>query len=88
MQNSASAHIEVQLQVIRDMAAEGEVMFEYCSSYNMVADCISKALSVFVFSKCLAGVEAGMHQIGKHCIKGTGTMDSFGNFTEARPPLL
>ena len=55
-----SKHIDVQHHFVRERAARGEVLFEYCSSGDMVADCMTKPLTVSRFSKCLAGMGVGV----------------------------
>jgi hypothetical protein len=55
-----SKHIDVQHHFVRERAARGEVAFEYCCSADMVADCMTKALSVSKFNNCLAGMGVGV----------------------------
>jgi hypothetical protein len=55
-----SKHIDVQHHFVRERAARGEVLFEYCSSGDMVADCMTKPLTVSTFNKCLAGMGVGV----------------------------
>jgi hypothetical protein len=38
-------HIDVQHHFVRKQVENGEVMFEYCSTKNMVVDVLTKALS-------------------------------------------
>ena len=55
-----SKHIDVQHHFVRERAARGEVVFEYISTDDMVADCMTKALPVSKFHKCLVGM--GVHK--------------------------
>ena len=54
-----SKHIDVQHHFVRERMARGEVVFEYCSSSDMVADCMTKALPVSRFHNCLVGMGVG-----------------------------
>jgi hypothetical protein len=54
-----SKHIDVQHHFVRERVARGEALFEYCSTADMVADCLTKPLSVSCFKRCLAGM--GVH---------------------------
>jgi Reverse transcriptase (RNA-dependent DNA polymerase)/Integrase core domain/GAG-pre-integrase domain len=51
-----SKHIDVQHHFVRERAARGEVMFQYCPSSDMIADCMTKPLALSSFQKCLEGM--------------------------------
>ncbi len=38
-------HIDVQHHFVRKQVEDGEIMFEYCSTKDMMADVLTKALS-------------------------------------------
>jgi hypothetical protein len=54
-----SKHIDVQHHFVRERAAMGEVVFAYCTTAEMVADCMTKPLAVGKLLKCLGGM--GVH---------------------------
>jgi hypothetical protein len=54
-----SKHIDVQHHFVRERAARGEVVFAYCATVEMVADCMTKPLPVGKLMKCLEGM--GVH---------------------------
>jgi hypothetical protein len=55
--STRSKHIDVQHQFVLERVARGEVVFENCSTNQMVAD--GKALPVLKFHNCLAGMGVG-----------------------------
>jgi hypothetical protein len=44
-QHARTKHIDVQHHFVRKQIENGEVMFEYCSTKDMVADVFTNALS-------------------------------------------
>jgi hypothetical protein len=55
-----SKHIDVQHHFVRERCARGEVAFQYCDTGEMVADCMTKALPMVKFQKCLLGMGVGV----------------------------
>jgi hypothetical protein len=55
-----SKHIDVQHHFVRERCASGEVVFQYCPTGDMVADCLTKALPLIGLQKCLSGMGVGV----------------------------
>jgi Reverse transcriptase (RNA-dependent DNA polymerase)/gag-polypeptide of LTR copia-type/Integrase core domain/GAG-pre-integrase domain len=54
-----SKHIDVQHHFVRERCAKGEVVFQYCTTDEMVADCMTKALPLSKLQKCMVGMGVG-----------------------------
>ena len=59
MSTQRSKHIDVVHHFARERVLRGEVRFEYCSTYDMAADFLTKAVNRTKFTKCrsMIGVE-------------------------------
>ena len=51
-------HIDIKYHFIRDLVEAGRIELSYCATENMVADILTKGVSIKQFEKlrCLAGV--------------------------------
>jgi hypothetical protein len=55
-----SKHIDVQHHFVRERCAMGQVVFQYCTTDEMVADCMTKAVPLVQLQKCLKGMGVGV----------------------------
>ena len=55
-----SKHIDVQYHFARDRVMRGELQYEYCSTNNMWADCLTKAVPKAIMLACREGM--GLHE--------------------------
>lgn len=58
MASERSKHIDIMYHFARERVMMDEVKFEYCPTYNMLADFLTKVLSAVQFErlKILAGI--------------------------------
>jgi hypothetical protein len=55
-----SKHIDVQHHFVRERCAMGQVVFEYCTTDEMVADCMTKSLPLAKLKQCCSGMGVGV----------------------------
>jgi hypothetical protein len=56
IEHARSKHIDVQWHFLREKIAEGDIAIEYCNTKEMIAHCMTKAVSREIFEICLNGL--------------------------------